>query len=85
MQGFKSEDVWNIDEQDALLRKPLLKSTANVSFKYLVCWSLPIFEAMCAKCLHVLHQFPTFQRIHCASNQQLRSWPPPWISHLFSP
>ena len=32
-------------------------------------------EAMCTKFSHVLHQFLTFQSIHCASSQQL-SFPP---------
>ena len=52
-----------------------LKVSRNAGFKYLVCCSSPMVEAMCTKFSHVLHQFLTFQSIHCASSQQL-SFPP---------
>ena len=52
-----------------------LKVLRNASFKYLVCCSSPMVEAMCTKFSHVLHQFLTFQSIHCVSSQQL-SVPP---------
>ena len=44
-----------------------LKVSRNAGFKYLVCCSSPMVEAMCTKISHVLHQF---QSIHCASSQQ---------------
>ena len=37
-----------------------------------------MFEAMCTKFSHVLHQFLTFQSIHCASSRQL-IFPPFYI------
>ena len=52
-----------------------LKVSRNAGFKYLVCCSSPMVEAMCTKFSHVLHQFFTFQSIHCVSSQQL-SFPP---------
>ena len=52
-----------------------LKLSRNAGFKYLVCCSSPIVEAMCTKFSHILHQFLTFQSIHCASSKQL-SFPP---------
>ena len=52
-----------------------LKVLRNAVFKYLVCCSSPMVEAMCTKFSHVLHQFLTFHSIHCASSQQL-SFPP---------
>ena len=45
-----------------------LKVSRNVGFKCLVCCSSPMVEAMCTKISHVLHQFLTFQSIHCASS-----------------
>ena len=52
-----------------------LKVLRNAGFKYLVCCSLPMVEAMCTKFSHVLHQFLTFQSIHCASSKQLSFLP----------
>ena len=51
---------------------PYLKVLRNAGFKYLVCCSSPMVEAMCTKFLQVLNQFLTFQSIHCANSQQLR-------------
>ena len=45
-----------------------LKVSRNTGFKYLVCCSSPMVEAMCTKFSHVLHQFLTLQSIHCASS-----------------
>ena len=42
-----------------------LKVSRNTGFKYFVCCSSPMVEAMCTKFSHVLHQFLTFQSIHC--------------------
>ena len=53
----------------------LLKVSRNAGFKSLVCCSSPMVEAMCTKFSHVLHQFLTFQSIHCASSQQLSFLP----------
>ena len=52
-----------------------LKVSMNAGFKYLVCCSSPMVEATCTKLSHVLHQFLTFQSIHCASSQQLSFQP----------
>ena len=48
-----------------------VKVSRNSGFKYLVCCSSPMVEAMCTKFSHVLHQSFTFHSIHCASSQQL--------------
>ena len=52
-----------------------LKVSRNGGFKYLVCCSSPMVEAMCTKFSHVLRQFLTFQCIHCVSSQQLSFLP----------
>ena len=51
------------------------KLSRNDSFKYLVCCSSPMVEAMYTKFSHVLYQFLTFQSIYRASSQQ-PSFPP---------
>ena len=48
-----------------------LKVSRNAGFKYLVCCCLPMVEVLCTKFSHVLHQFLTFQSIHCANSHQL--------------
>ena len=48
-----------------------LKVSRNAGLKYLVCCSSPTVEAMCTKFSHALHQFLTFQSIHCENSQQL--------------
>ena len=58
-----------------------LKVSRNAGFKYLVCCSLPMVEAMCTNFSHVLQQFLTFQSIHCVSSQQL-SFPPDGVQKL---
>ena len=45
----------------------------NAGFKYLVCCSLPMVEAMCTKFSHIF--LLSRASIHCASSQQLR-FPP---------
>ena len=52
-----------------------LKVSRNADFKDLVCCSSPMVEAMCTRFSHVLHQFLTFQSIHCASSLQLSFLP----------
>ena len=52
-----------------------LKALRNSGFKYLVCCSSPMVEATCTTLSHVLHQFPTFQSIHCSNSQQLSFLP----------
>ena len=52
-----------------------LKVSRNTGFKYLVCCSSQMVEAMCTKFSHVLYQFLTFHSIHCASSQQLSFLP----------
>ena len=52
-----------------------LKISRNAGFKYLVCCSSPMVEAMCTKFSIILHQFLTFHSIHCASSQQLSFLP----------
>ena len=44
------------------------KVSRKTGFKYLVCCSSTMVEAMCTKFSHVLYQFLTFRSIHCTSS-----------------
>ena len=73
--NVNANDTTFVTQSDKTWLIAYLKVSRNAGFKYLVCCSSPMVEAMCTKFSHVLHQFLTFQSIHCANSQQL-SFPP---------